>query len=247
MTIRSDRDLAGMRAVGRLVGETLGVMERSVCPGVTTGAIDVIAERFVRLAGARSAPQVVYGFPGFTLISVNDEIVHGIPGSRTIEAGDIVKLDVTLELGGYIADAARTVLVPPASLEARQLQRCVRAAFNRGSDAARMGRQVWEIGAAVSGVARHFGFFVVRELTGHGVGRTIHEPPNVPNYPAPNARQVLSNGLVITIEPLISTHLAHPIEAPDGWTLHTHNGALAAHHEHTILIRAGRPEVLTAA
>lgn len=236
-----------MRAVGRLAAATLDVMERAVHPGATTGGIDAAAERFAAAAGARSAPQIVYGFPGFTLISVNDEIVHGVPGARVIAAGDIVKLDVTLDLGGYIADAARTVLVPPVSLQARQLQRCARMAFSRGRDAARIGREVREIGAAVSAVVRRFGFAVVPDLGGHGMGRTIHEAPSVPNFADRGARQPLWDGLVITIEPLISTTPARPVEAADGWTLHTHNGVMAAHHEHTILIRDGRAEVLTAA
>src|SRR2546423_8073268 len=246
MTIRDEIDLAGMRRVGRLVAETLEVMQQAIAVGVTTAAIDRLAERFARSAGARSAPQQVYDFPGFTLISVNDEIVHGVPGPRVIRAGDIVKIDVTLELGGYIADAARTILVPPVSSGARRLQRCARLAFARGLNAARAGHEVRAIGAAIEREVRRAGFAVVRELTGHGVGRTIHESPQVPNYADPNARRILNDGLVIAIEPMVATLPSRPIEDADGWTLRTNTGAMAVHHEQTVIVRSGAAEVLTA-
>lgn len=247
MTIGSAGDLEAMRVVGRLVAETLDAMQREVRVGIRTDELDAVAERFARRAGARSAPQLAYDFPGFTCISVNEEIVHGIPGQRMLRPGDVLKLDVTLELHGYMADAARTVLVPPATLEAQQLRRCARTAFNRGLAVVRTGTAIREIGRAVEAEARRAGFAVLRQLSGHGIGRSIHEDPPIPNYADPMARGTLTEGLVMTIEPMVATRPARPVEAPDGWTLRTHNRALAAHHEHTIIVRRGQAEVLTAA
>ena len=247
MTIGTDADLSGLQRVGRLVARTLDAMRAEVRPGIATGALDDIAERVARRAGARSAPRLAYHFPGFTCISVNEEIVHGIPGARLLAPGDVVKLDVTLELDGYIADAAVTVLVPPAASEAKRLQRCARQAFNSALRAAHAGAPLAGIGRAVEDEVRRHGFAVIRELSGHGVGRRIHESPSVPNWFDPRARGALSAGLVIAVEPMVSAAPARVVEEPDGWTLRTHNRVLAAHHEHTIVIRAGRPLVLTAA
>ena len=175
MTIGNERDLEGMRAAGRVVAQTLAAMCVGVEPGIATADLDDMGARVIQAAGGRSAPQLVYGFPGVNLISVNDEVVHGIPGSRRIEPGDVVKLDVTVELDGYIADAAETVVVPPASGLAVRLQRCTGAAFRKGMAATQVGRPVRVIGAAVERKVRDCGFYVLRELSGHGVGRTIHD------------------------------------------------------------------------
>ena len=183
MTISSHSDLEGMRRVGQLVARTIAHMRAAVRPGMTTGELDAIGERFARAAGARSAPQLAYDFPGFDCLSVNDEIVHGIPGSRVLRDGDVVKLDVTLELDGYMADSAVTVVIPPVSLEARQLQRAARIAFNRGLDVARAGQTLRDVGRAVEAAARREGVAVVRELTGHGIGSWI--PSRVPTVSSP--------------------------------------------------------------
>jgi len=196
--------------------------------------------------GARSAPAMVYGFPRTVLISVNDEIVHGIPSDRRIAAGDIVKLDVTVEKDGYIADAARSVVVAPASGTAHRLAACAEAAFDAGLAVARAGVRVNEIGRAVEREVRRQGFSVVLGLSGHGVGRSIHEEPSVPNQFDPFQRDVLSEGLVLTIEPMISAGSAHAVQDADGWTLRTRDGSLSAHHEHTLVITRGAPIVLTA-
>ena len=246
MTISSDTDLAALRRVGRLVAETIREMRAAVRPGITTAALDRIGEAFARRAGARSAPQLAYDFPGFTCISVNEEIVHGIPGPRVLAPGDVVKLDVTLELDGYMADSAVTVLVPPARPEAKELQRAARIALNRALDAARAGAPLSAIGRAVEQEVRRHGFAVVRELSGHGIGRRIHEPPSVNNYHDPRDRRLLTDGLVIAVEPMVTSRPARVAEAADGWTLRTHDGALAVHHEHTIVVRRGAPIVLTA-
>ena len=190
MTVSSTLDIAGLQRVGQLVARTIAHMRASVRPGITTAELDLIGERFARAEGARSAPQLAYDFPGFNCLSVNDEIVHGVPGARVLAEGDVVKLDVTLELDGYMADSAVTVVIPPVFLEARQLQRAARIAFNHGIAVARAGQSLREVGRAVEAAAKREGAVVVRELTGHGIGRRIHEPPSVPNWADPNARTV---------------------------------------------------------
>jgi methionyl aminopeptidase len=247
MTISSESDLAGMQRVGNLVARTIAHMRAEVRAGMTTAELDGIGERFARNEGARSAPQLAYDFPGFNCLSVNEEIVHGIPGPRVLRDGDVVKLDVTLELDGYMADSAVTVVIPPVSVEARQLQRAARVAFNKGLGVARAGATLREVGRAVESAARREGAVVIRELTGHGIGRRIHEPPSVPNWPDPDVRTVLTEGLVIALEPMLTNVPARVVEESDGWTLRTHNRTLAVHHEHTIVIRRGAPLVLTAA
>jgi methionyl aminopeptidase len=247
MSIDSDDDLAALRRVGQLVARALVAMERAAAPGITTADLDDIGAAVLRGGGARSAPQLVYGFPAFNLISVNEQIVHGIPGSRRLQPGDVVKLDVTAELDGYIADSARTVVLPPSRARARRLRDSAKTAFARAAVQARAGELVSAIGRAVERSVRQDGFSVIRSLTGHGVGRTIHEPPNVPNYFNPRQRDVLTEGLVLTIEPLISERPCDVVEEADGWTLRTHNRALSAHFEETIVVTSGAPLIITAA
>jgi methionyl aminopeptidase len=245
MSIQNEQDLRGIRRVGQTVAKALAAMREAVRPGITTQELDDIGARRLRQDGARSAPQLVYGFPGVNLISVNDEIVHGVPGRRALAPGDVVKLDVTAELEGYIADAAETIVLPPVTATAARLRACARAAFGCGLAAAQAGRSVRAIGAAVERHVRACGFHVIRELSGHGVGRTIHEEPTVPNYDDPFARTRLTDGLVITIEPLIAASYARPVTDADGWTIRTHNAAIAAHYEHTIIVWRGGPEIVT--
>jgi methionyl aminopeptidase len=194
---------------------------------------------------ARSAPAYTYGFPRTVLISVNDEIVHGIPGARRIATGDIVKLDVTVEKGGYVADAARTVVVSPASTAVHDLADCAEAAFRAALAVARAGVRVNEIGRAVEREVRRRGFSVIKGLCGHGVGRAIHEEPSVPNYCDPFQADMLTDGLVLTIEPIISAGSPQVVHDEDGWTLRTKDGSLSAHYEHTLVITRGAPIVLT--
>jgi methionyl aminopeptidase len=247
MSIDSAADWAGLREVGRIVRRTLVALERHARPGVTTAELDRIAARVFARHGARSAPAIVYGFPGTVLISVNDEVVHGVPGARRLAEGDLVKLDVTAEKNGYIADAARTVVLGRGPEVAHRLEACVRAAFDRGLEAARAGVRVTAIGRAVEAEVRRRGFSVIRELAGHGVGRTIHEDPPVPNFDDPKQEDVLEEGLVLTIEPIICAGAGQALHSEDGWTVRTKDGSLAAHHEHTIVITRDRPVLLTAA
>jgi methionyl aminopeptidase len=239
MSIASKDDRNGMEKVSAVVRRTLEALVAAVRPGVTTAELDAVARDVVRAHGARSAPALVYGFPGTVLISVNDEVVHGIPGPRRLERGDLVSLDVTIEKSGYIADAARSVVVGPGVASVTRLVACAEAAFDAGLDMARAGTPVNEV--------RGWGFTVVRGLTGHGVGRAIHEPPTVANEYDPHQRDILTEGLVITIEPMISAGSGRTVQSRDGWTIRTRDGSFASHHEHTLVITRDRPVVLTAA
>jgi methionyl aminopeptidase len=246
MSIQSQADWDGLRAAALVARLTLDAMASHVAAGVTTGDLERIAARLFVEHGARSAPALVYGFPGTVLISVNDEIVHGIPGDRRVQQGDLVKLDVTVEKDGYIADAARTVIVGKGSPAAQRLVACAEAAFAAALPVARVGTMVNEVSRAVEREVARWGFTVVRGLTGHGVGRTIHEAPEVPNEYNPRQRDVLTEGLVITIEPMISAGSRRAVQTGDGWTIRTHDGSLSAHYEHTLVITRGAPVVLTA-
>jgi len=246
MSIETAGDWTGLKRIGRIVRLTLDALVRHARAGISTTELDEVARRVMRQYGARSAPALVYGFPGAVLISVNDEVVHGIPGPKRLQSGDVVKLDVTLEKDGYVADAARTVIVDEGTDAAKRLVACAEAAFRAGAAVAHAGTRVNEIGRAIEREVRRAGFAVVHGLTGHGVGRTIHEPPTVPNFYDPWVRDVLTEGLVLTIEPLICTGKAAAITDDDGWTVRTKDGSLAAHHEHTLVITRGTPVLLTA-
>ena len=247
MTIGSKSDLTGMRAVGKLVGRAIQEMQAAVRPGLTTEQLDDVGAAFLRRHGARSAPQLTYDFPGFNCISVNDEVVHGVPGRRVLQPSDVVKIDVTAELDGFIADAAVTVVIPPVTPRAHNLTQCTRSAFKRAIKTAVARTKVAEVGRAVETEVERWGYSVVRDMCGHGVGRALHEQPSVPNFFSPLTPGRLGEGLVIALEPIISATKTRVVEAPDGWTMRTRNGSLAAHHEHTIVIRGGKAEVLTAA
>jgi methionyl aminopeptidase len=246
MSIETAEELARLRAAGQVVARALKAMRARVRPGVTTGELDEVAGEVFRAAGARSGPQLDYGFPGFTCISVNDEAVHGIPGERVLRDGDLVKLDVTAELDGFYADACVSVPAGRPRPEAARLVRTAQAALADGMAAARAGAPLNAIGKAVESTVRGGGASVCAELLGHGIGRQIHEPPNVPAVYVPSLSQPLTEGLVLTIEPIISAGSGAIREAGDGWTMCTSDEALSAHAEHTMVITAGAPLVLTA-
>jgi methionyl aminopeptidase len=246
VSIRSAADLVALRRVGTIVATVLAELETRVVPGVTTSALDRACGDMLARRGARGAPKIAYGFPGSLCISVNDEAVHGVPGPRVIRAGDVVKLDLVAEADGYFADAARTVVVPPAPAASRKLARAARRAFASALAVVQAGRRIAEIGAAVEAEVRRAGFRVIPALAGHGVGRAIHEEPTVPNVRDDGDRRVLTDGLVIAIEPIIAAGADHVVMARDGWTLRTADGSLAAHHEQTVVVTRGRPIVLTA-
>jgi methionyl aminopeptidase len=247
MSIDSEKDWEGLRRIGRIVRLALEAMKKRVGAGITTGELDEIGAEVLARHGARSAPRLVYDFPRSICISVNDEAVHGIPGDRILAPGDLVKLDTTAEKDGYMADAAVTVAVPPSPARARQLAACAQAAFVQAMKAARAGNRVNDIGRAVEAEVKRHGFSVLRDLSGHGIGRSIHEEPSVPNFYDPYSRQVLTEGLVLAVEPIIAAGARRIVTDRDGWTVRTSDGSLAAHFEHTIVITRGRPVLLTAA
>jgi methionyl aminopeptidase len=247
VSIDNEKDLEGMKRAGRIVRICLERMRRAVRAGVTTAELDRIGGAALREHGARSAPKLVYGFPADMLISVNDQAVHGVPGSRKLHNGDVVKLDVTVEKDGYMADAAVTVPVGAVPERRRALIAAARAAFEKAMEVAVAGNRICDIGAAVEGEVKRRGFSVLRDLSGHSIGRTIHEAPSVPNYYDSRFRQPLTEGLVLAVEPLVAERSGRTVTDADGWTVRTADGGFAAHHEQTIVITRGRPLLLTAA
>jgi methionyl aminopeptidase len=247
MSIESPDELLALQKVGHICHLALHAMRKNVRAGIATVELASIGARVMRENGARSAPVIVYGFPAEILISVNDEAVHGIPGNRRLEPGDLVKLDVTFEKNGYMADAAITVPVEPVSDESRRLILCAERAFHRAMRVARAQNRVNEIGREIEREVKRSGFSVIRELGGHGIGRAIHEPPSVPNYEDRAAGQKLTVGLVITVEPIIAAGAGRTATADDGWTERTVDGGLSAHFEHTLVITEKAPILLTAA
>ena len=247
MSIRNQRDFEKLRAIGRIVREALDHTAAAVRPGITTRELEGIGARVLAGHGAESAPPKVYGFPGDLCISVNDEAIHGIPGSRVIQPGDLVKLDLVAEKDGFFADAAVTVSAGPAVETARALARCAESAFHLAARTATVGNRVHDIGRAVEQETHRCGFQVMRELCGHGVGRTIHEGPSVPNFYDPRHRSRLTEGLVITIEPIIAAGSGEGELQPDRWTIRTADRSLSAHYEHTVVITRSAPILLTAA
>lgn len=247
MSIRSQAEFEKLRIIGRIVRQALDKTAAAVRPGITTKELDGIGAQVLAKNGAESAPPKVYGFPGALCISVNDEAIHGIPGERVIQSGDLVKLDLVAEKDGFYADAAVTIRAGKVSDTADALARCAERAFHHALGSARAGNRVYEIGRVVERETRRSGFQVLRDLCGHGVGRTIHEPPSVPNYHEPRLRTRLTEGLVITIEPIIAAGTGKSVLQPDRWTIRTGDGSLSAHHEHTIVITKREPILLTAA
>lgn len=247
MSINGPEELEGMRTAGHIVREMIAAMARAVWPGVTTAQLDKIGADVMEQHGAKSAPAMVYQFPGTSCISLNEEAVHGIPKDRAIGEGDLVKLDVTVEKDGFMADAAVTIPVGTVSEENQRLIACAERAFSKAMLVARAGFRVSEIGRVVEREVRRSGFSVIRDLGGHGIGRTIHEEPRIPNYPDPAANQVLTEGLVITVEPIIAAGSGRSVLAKDGWTVRTADGKPSAHYEHTLVITKGEPILLTGA
>lgn len=246
MIVETAEELEGLRRVGGLVAETIRRMREAVRPGVTTGELDLIAARTFHEFGASSAPMDTYGFPGSTCISVNEQVVHGVPGGRKLREGDLVTLDVTPELDGWLADAAVTVPVGEVSDAARRLLDTADACLAAALGSARAGAPLRAIGRSVEETAAALGATPFEELCGHGIGRQLHEEPTIPNIDVPSLKQPLASGLVIAVEPMLTMGDALLVELDDGWTYATADGGLSVHVEHTIVVQDGAPIVLTA-
>ena len=246
MSIETAEELQRLKAAGRVVADAIRAMRQQTRPGISTQQLDEIGARVFARAGARSGPRLDYGFPGTNCISVNDEAVHGIPGNRRLKAGDLVKLDVTAELDGFYADACVSVPVGKASRSTVQLAAASRTALNRALTAAHAGTPINHIGHVIHSSVTDNGYSVCPDLMGHGIGRRIHEDPNIPNYNAPGYDQPLIEGLVITIEPIIVAGRGVVGQSRDGWTIKTRDGSWSAHSEHTVVITADAPIILTA-
>jgi methionyl aminopeptidase len=247
MSIDTPADLAGLKRAGAVVAATLRELRRHVRPGITTRELDDVAARVFARHGARSGPILAYDFPGAICISVNDEAVHGIPGPRRLRDGDVVKLDVTAELDGYYADACISVPVGKPRPATARMVTAAQVALRKGIDVARAGAPRNAIGAAVEREVERRGFTVLRELTGHGIGTSLHEAPTVFNFHDPADDEPLTEGLVITIEPMIAAGDTEVRQLDDGWTLVTDGGSRSAHMEHTLVVRRDAPPlVLTA-
>lgn len=247
MCIESTHDLEGLLEIGKIVALTLQTMSDQLQPGMTTKQLDMIGGNVLKRYGARPAPLLTYRFPGIACISVNEEAAHGIPGARRIHPGDLVKIDVSAELGGYFADAAITVAVPPVRPQHQQLCECAKAACDAAVAVARARTPMNQIGRAAETTTLRCGFQVIRELPGHGVGRALHEAPkHVPMFYQRQAKKRLTDGLVITVEPHIAVGVGKLVTALDGWTLKTRDGSFAAAFEHTIVITQAEPIVITA-
>ncbi|MGA2539679.1 MAG: type I methionyl aminopeptidase [Terracidiphilus sp.] len=246
MSIETPEDLAGMELAGKATRAVLEAMKAAVQPGVSTQELDDVGAGAMRALGARSAPKLVYGFPGHSCISVNDEIVHGVPGKRKLANGDLVKLDVTIEIGGYMGDACETIAVGSISNQGKQLMECASRAFWAGLSAVRPGARAFDIGKQIQRSVRAAGYCVVNGLSGHGIGRTIHEAPRIPNNFDKSCSDVLSEGLIFTIEPLIAIGTPRTTTLNDGWTVRTRDRSRAAHYEHTVLVTRDGARLLTA-
>jgi methionyl aminopeptidase len=246
MTIETESDVTALKRVGRIVSYVLQEMLDAAEPGMTTRELDSLGEELLARHGARSAPRLTYGFPGATCISINEEAAHGIPGDRVIRRGDVLNVDVSAELDGYFADTGGTKVVPPTNPQKTRLCHATRTALAQAMKQARAGQPISGIGAAIERTAKTYGFKVIENLGSHGVGRALHEAPeHIPGYFDAADRRILKEGMVITIEPFLSTKSRVVTEASDGWTLAGVHGNLSAQYEHTMIITRGEPIVVT--
>ena len=245
ITIKSASELVKMQAAGKVVGETLKLLGENVRPGVTTGHLDKLAHDYVLSCGATPSFLGYCGYPASVCISVNHQVIHGIPGKRVLKDGDIVSCDFGAILDGFHGDAARTFLCGEVKPEVRQLVQVTRECFFEGLRYCRVGYRISDISRAVQQHAERYGYGVVRDYVGHGIGREMHEDPEVPNYYNPRARQRLHAGMAIAVEPMINLGTYAVKVLSDGWTVETADGLPSAHFENTILITEGDPVMTT--
>lgn len=247
ISLRSDREIEAMRKAGRITAQARELAGSMVKPGVTTKQIDKAVREFIKSCGAKPSFLGYAGFPGSACISVNEEVIHGIPGPRILREGDIVSIDVGAYFGGFHGDCAATYPCGKVSDEALRLIEVTRQSFWEGIKFARKGYRVSDISHAVQQYVESNGFSVVREYVGHGVGAKLHEPPNVPNFGPAGHGARLMPGMTLAVEPMVNAGEKDIRVLKDGWTVVTRDGALSAHYENTILITEGDAEVLTVA
>jgi methionyl aminopeptidase len=245
--LKSAQEIEGIARAGELVAETIALVGEHLRPGITTGELDRLAEDFIRDHGAVPTSKGYRGFPAATCISPNSMVVHGIPGGHTVAEGDLISVDVGITLDGLIADSASSFGVGEIGDEARRLLATCEEARDAGVAQARAGNHVGDISYAVQTVVEAAGFAVVRALVGHGVGRSYHEDPQIPNFGEPGRGPLLQAGLTIAIEPMITAGSAQVYVHDDDWSISTEDGSLAAHFEHTVAVSDDAPRVLTAA
>jgi methionyl aminopeptidase len=243
--LKSERDLEAMRPACAVAGTVLDEIAAFIKPGVTTRQMDEFAAARIKQHGAKSAFLGYRKFPCHTCISVNDEVVHGLAGERELHFGDIVSLDVGILYKGFVGDTARTVAVGGCGVAAQRLMDVTERALYEGITAAVPGNRVTDISRTIQNYVEGNGFSVVREFVGHGVGRSMHEEPQVPNFVDPKSSQKLRPGMTLAIEPMVNAGQPSVKILKDGWTVVTQDGSLSAHFEHTILITESEPEILT--
>ena len=246
MTVDSENDIKALKAIGRICAEVLRKMMQAVRPGITTRELDAIGHGLLEAEGAHSAPIVTYNYPGTTCISVSPVIAHGIPGNYALKTGDLIHIDVSAELNGYFADTGASLWVSSRTAGVHKLLEATKATLNQAIHAARAGNPLNGIGRTVQQEAKKRGYNVIYELTGHGIGRGLHEKPNeIWNFYNPRDHRILNDGLVIAIEPFLTTGQGRIKQERDGWSLSTADNAIAAQFEHTIIVTKNEPIILT--
>ena len=244
---RSAAELEKLARVNALVARVLVELAGMIVPGVTTADVDAVAEKRLREAGAEPAFKGYHGYPATICASVNEQVVHGIPSTRTLVAGDIISVDLGAKMDGFYGDSAVTVAVGPVTAEAAKLLEVTKQSLQEALNVVKAGARLSDIGAAVQRHVEANGFSVVREFVGHGIGVTLHEEPQIPNYGTPGRGPRLAEGMVLAIEPMVNIGQAGVKVLPDGWTAVTKDGSLSAHFEHTVAVTADGCRVLTRA
>jgi methionyl aminopeptidase len=244
---KSQQEIDAMARAGRVVADTLGVIGEALRPGVTTKELDEAAEEHIRSQGGVPTFKGYHGFPASICTSPNAMVVHGIPGPYALKDGDLLSIDVGVTLEGFVADSAYTFAVGEIEPEAQRLLDACQAALEAGIEAARPGNRVGDISAAVQRTTEAAGFSVVRSLVGHGIGRSMHEEPQIPNFGPPGRGPVLAPGMTLAIEPMINAGSPEVVVAADRWSISTQDGALSAHFEHTVAVTEEGPRILTLA
>ena len=243
--LKTDEEIELMRVSNLLVGRTLGELSKWIAPGITTLKLDKIAEEFIRDNGGVPGFLGYGGFPGTICVSVNETVVHGIPSNQTLREGDIVSIDCGAVVDGYNGDSAYTFPVGEVEPRVKELLEVTKESLYRGIEQAVEGNRIGHIGHAIQDYCEHRGFTVVREMTGHGIGKKLHEDPAVPNYGRPGVGPLIKNGMCIAIEPMINMGSRNIVIEQDGWTCRTKDRKPSAHFEHTVAIRNGQAEILS--